>query len=110
MASGGSRHGTGGKRVGAGRPKGSKGRSDAARDWAAKLWKQGECDEALKKILSSKSPHMLDTKVKIIMRLAEYMYGKPIQPVSGSDGEGPLEVVIRSNIPRPVRSIGGQIQ
>ena len=110
MAKGGAQPGTGGARPGAGRPKGSKGRSDAARDWANGLWKDGNCDEQLKKVLASRSPMMLDTKIKIMLRLLEYRYGKPIQPVAGSTGDGPLEVVIKSNIPRPVRSIGGATQ
>jgi len=91
--------GPGGKRRGAGRPNGSKDRADSARQWAAGLWKKHDCDKIVGKILAGKDNR---EKTPILIKLMEYQYGKPIQPIS-TPAEQPIEVRIVSSVPRPKR-------
>lgn len=90
----------GGKRPGAGRQKGSIDRAGAARKWATRLWKSQDWDGALQEIRDSDD---LGAKSRVVVTLLNYMYGKPVQPVGGPGGEGPVEVRIISNIARPQR-------
>ena len=89
----------GGKRRGAGRPKGSKDRADSARQWAADLWKKHNCNKIVGDILRSKDSR---EKTPILIKLMEYQYGKPIQPIS-TPADQPIEIRIITSVPRPKR-------
>jgi hypothetical protein len=90
---------SGGKRAGAGRPKGSEDRADVARQWATKIWKDQDWDGVLQEIRESND---LAAKSRVVLKLWEYMHGKPVQPLSGEQG-GPVAVTLVSHIERPKR-------
>jgi hypothetical protein len=91
----------GGKRVGAGRPRGSKDGTYCARTWAGKAWKDSDCDEKLKAVLNCGDPRVI---AMVLMKLAELIHGKPMQPteVSGPGG-GAVPIQLVNHIPRPER-------
>jgi len=91
--------GRGGKRPGAGRPKGSEDRAEAARQRASAIWEQQDWEGVLLEVRQSSD---LRAKANVAMRLWEYMHGKPVQPISGADG-GPVVTQIVNHSARPKR-------
>ena len=92
----------GGKRLGAGRPKGAT--NQATRDIKAALQKHGQAlVEALLALTKSE-----DERVRLgaIKEALDRGYGKPAQPMTGEDGEGPAIVRIEHVIVRPKDSDG----
>jgi len=89
----------GGKRPGAGRPAGSVDRAEAARQWAASVWKSQDWDAVLDEIRKSSD---MAAKSRVAMKLLEYMHGKPVQPVTGANG-GPIVTQIVNHSARPKR-------
>jgi len=87
-----------------GRPKGSRERAAQARQWATRLWDEFDCDVKLKACLEDTDPKTLDTRMRVILRLAEWRHGKPIQPREDVDEGRDPAVMDLGDLPMPNES------
>ena len=87
----------GGKRPGAGRPAGAKTKAGADLRAAA----QAYTDEAVETIATAmRSGETHSVRIQAASALLDRGHGKAPQALTGEGGEGPLEIVVRSGIPR----------
>ena len=79
-----------------GRPKGSMDRAWKGRLWAKEMWEMQDCNQIVGRILKGSETI---PKVRLLIQLLEYMYGKPVQPVEPTSDSG--EVFSLGDGPKP---------
>lgn len=91
----------GGKRQGAGRKKG--GHNQSTHDVKELVDQIFSKVDPIKKALYLFEKGSDKTQVTLLMRLLEYRYGKPVQPIEGVQDGVPIGIQIVSHVPRPQR-------
>ena len=79
----------GGVRPGAGRPRGSRNKRLELQEFLDAVFENRDPVEMTRKLLGSKKPNE-----KLLIRLLEYRYGKPVQPLAPVEDSPPIKIDI----------------